>query len=321
MPNNRPEPEPQPQSPAMNIGLVDLDTSHPEAWLPIERELGAQVAGVWDGGSVHPAGYAQQFAQKHGIGRVFESVEQMAEVVDGAIIHSCDWDTHVAKARPFVERGKWVLVDKPLAGNLGDLRQMQRWAAGGARIFGGSSLRFCHELAQWQALPAGERGTVHTALCGCAVDVFNYGIHAYSLLSAAMGAGAVRVRHLGAGVQERIEVQWADGRTGWLVIGEQSGGWMPFYATLVTNRGATFLQPDTKLLYREFLTAVLPWLSGKAEQPPCAFDVLVEPELIALAALQSRNSGGAWVALDAISETTRYDGASFAEGYRRQRYP
>ena len=38
----------------MRIGVVDVDTSHPENWIPIERELGHELVGVWDGGAVHP---------------------------------------------------------------------------------------------------------------------------------------------------------------------------------------------------------------------------------------------------------------------------
>ncbi|MGC8784088.1 MAG: hypothetical protein ACP5RN_06855 [Armatimonadota bacterium] len=30
----------------MRIGIVDLDTSHPPSWIPIERELGHEIAGV-----------------------------------------------------------------------------------------------------------------------------------------------------------------------------------------------------------------------------------------------------------------------------------
>ena len=41
----------------MKIGVVDLDTSHPQNWIPIERDLGHEVAGIWDGGAVHPPGY------------------------------------------------------------------------------------------------------------------------------------------------------------------------------------------------------------------------------------------------------------------------
>jgi hypothetical protein len=46
----------------MRIGVVDLDTSHPQNWVPLERELGHAVVGGWDGGSVHPPEYPATFA-------------------------------------------------------------------------------------------------------------------------------------------------------------------------------------------------------------------------------------------------------------------
>src|SRR4051812_33091626 len=107
----------------MKIGVVDLDTSHPENWIPIEREMGHEVIGLWDGGSIHPAGYSEKFALQHKIPRVYSSLAQMALDVDCAIIHGCDWDTHVQKAAIFIKAGKAVLIDKPLAGNISDLKQ------------------------------------------------------------------------------------------------------------------------------------------------------------------------------------------------------
>src|SRR4051812_32874595 len=207
----------------MKIGVVDLDTSHPQNWIPLERELGHEVAGVWDGGSVHPPEYVAQFAEQHRIPRVYASLEEMARDVDCAVIHGCDWDTHVEKARPFVEAGRAVLIDKPLAGNPRDLTQLLQWTREGARITGGSSLRFCAETAAWLVKPVEERGTPHTAVCGCAVDEYNYGIHAYSMLSGIMGPGIVSVRHLGAGPQRRLQVTWSDGRMGFLVVGKAAG--------------------------------------------------------------------------------------------------
>lgn len=304
----------------MKIGIIDLDTSHPEAWLPLERELGCEITGLWDGGSVHPQSYVRQFAATHGISRVFDSPEAMLPHVDGVIIHGCDWDTHVEKARPFVLAGKAVLIDKPVAGNLDDLRQFASWVREGAKITGGSALRYTRELAAWRALPPGQRGTPHTVLCGCATDDFNYGIHAYTLLCAVMGGGACSVRHLGDGVQQRIQINWPDGRIGWLAVGELAGGWMPTYATIVTERKAVHIQPEPGNLYRSFLERVLPWFTGRADEPPCAFDTLIEPELIALAALQSRQCGGREVTLAQISPDTRYCGASFARAYRQARY-
>jgi hypothetical protein len=208
----------------MKIGIVDLDTTHPAAWVPIERELGCEIAGVWDGGSVHPAGYAESFAARHDAGRVFASLEEMAAEVDAAVLHGCDWDRHVEKARVFVDAGKAVLVDKPMAGDLAGLRQLREWARNGVRIFGGSSLRYASELTGWQARPADERGTPHTVFGGCAVDEFNYGIHAWTFVCAAMGPGVRGVRHLGEGVQQRAEIRWHDGRVAWVAFGRQAGG-------------------------------------------------------------------------------------------------
>lgn len=297
-----------------------MDTSHPAAWIPVERELGAEIVGLWDGGAVHPRGYAESFAREHGVGRVFGSLEEMVPAVDAVVIHSCDWDTHLAKAKPFIEAGKAVLIDKPVAGNLADLRQIGQWAKAGARIFGGSSLRYASELTKWLALPESERGTAHTVLSGCAVDGFNYGIHAYTFACAAMGPGLSKVRWLGGSVQERVQLCWGDGRLAWVVVGEQAGGWMPFYGTIVTDRGFVQMQPKTDDLYRAYLERVWPWLTGVAQQPPCAFEEMIEPELAAIAALQSRHEKGAEVAIGEIAEAVRYDGAAFSKRYREQRY-
>jgi hypothetical protein len=305
----------------MRISIVDLDTSHPQNWVPIERELGHEVVGVWDGGAVHPAGYADKFAREHNIPRVYSALAEMAGEVDCAILHGCDWDTHIAKARPFIEAGKAVLVDKPLAGNLRDLNQLRRWARAGARIAGGSSLRFCVETRAWLARPLSERGTPHTALCGCAVDEFNYGIHAYSMLLEIMGSGVHSVQHLSQGVQRRIRVNWSDGRMGLLVVGT-AAAWMPFYATVVTERSVAQYQADPGVLYRALLEAVLPYLAGETDQPPVPTEALLEPELCALAARKSWLEGDREVLLAELRENDGgYDGKAFAEGYRKAKYP
>ena len=305
----------------MRIGIVDLDTSHPQNWIPIERQLGHKVIGVWDGGSVHPAGYATKFAQEHNIPRVFSSLQEMVGEVDCAIIHGCNWDTHIAKARPFVEAGKSVLIDKPLAGNPHDLTQLRQWAKRGARITGGSSLRFCVETRDWLARPLSERGMPHTVLCGCAVDEFNYGIHAYSMLSGILGPGIHSVQHLGQDVQRRIRVNWRDGRMGLIIVGATQA-WMPFYASIVTERSCFQYQAETSRLYQALLEVTLPYLAGETEHPPLPMDQLLEPELCALAARQSWLEGGREVAIAELTDDRDgYDGQAFAEGYRRAKYP
>ena len=304
----------------MRIALLDLDTSHPAAWTPILREMGHEIVGVFDGGAVHPAGYADRFAAEHRIPKVFESPRDMIAHVDCVILHGCDWDTHVEKARPFVEAGKSVLIDKPLAGNVRDLHQLRDWARRGVRITGGSSLRFCFETRQWLSRPVAERGTPHTVLCGCGVDDFNYGIHAYAMLAGILGAGAVAVQHVAGEPQHRLKIRYDDGRCGFVVVGE-AAAWLPFHATIITERAVTQYIADNTKLYRSLLEAVLPFLSGQVADPPVDPDAWIEPELCALAAQRSWQDGDRKVSLSELSDQDEYDGPSFAASYRRTRYP
>lgn len=304
----------------MKIGIVDLDTSHPGSWIPIERELGHEIVGVFDGGAVHPPGYAAKFAAEHKIPRVFESVESMVPEVDCAIIHGCDWDTHVAKARPFVAAKKAVLIDKPIAGSARDLLQLKSWAANGARISGGSSLRFCYETQNFLGKPVAERGTPHTVFCGCGVDELNYGIHAYSMLTGIIGTGAKSVQSLGAGPQRRVQIRYPDGRCGIVLVG-QAAAWLPFYASIVTERSAAQYIADASKLYRAELEAVLPYLAGETDVPPMTAEQWIEPEWCALAAQRSWQNGDREVSLSEVSDADSYDGKAFADFYRKSRYP
>mgnify|MGYP003344624721 CR=1 FL=1 len=304
----------------MRIGLVDLDTSHPGAWLPIIREMGHMVVGVWDGGSVHPKGYADQFARSNKIDRVYESLDEMAASVDCAILHGCNWDLRVDRARPFISSHKAVLFDKPIAGNPIHLKMLLNWADAGSIVTGGSSLRFCNEVSKWKLRPLAERGEPHTVFCGCGVDEFNYGIHAYSMMAGLMGPGIVSVRHLGEHGQRRILVKWKDGREAYVVVGEAQK-YLPFYATVLTDRGVSHIEADNNHLYRALLTTTLPYLSGNTK-PPVSFNELIEPELAAIAAERSRKDGGQEVLIHSLFDTDPgYDGYAFAKAYRLQKYP
>jgi hypothetical protein len=299
------------------IGLVDLDTSHPQAWLPILRSMGYTVAGVYDGGTVYPAGYAQTFARMAGIPLVFESVEEMAAhpEIHMAIVHSCDWDLHVGRAAPFVACGKAVLVDKPLAGRLDDLQAFRTWVSSGARIAGGSSLRYAPEVCAFRARVERE-GKPRALLAGCGVDEFNYGIHAYSMVAGMLGPGVEAARHAGTqqGLQ-RVELAWRDGTQVMLLVGGRA--WLPFYATAVHTKSVEHVQASTDTLYRALLEQVMPYLAGAVDTPPTPYDQLIEPELAALAALVSHGRDRAWVRLDDPALAgAHYDGAAFVRSYR-----
>lgn len=305
---------------ATHVAMVDLDTSHPEAWLPILRKMGYQVSAVFDGGAVYPAGYASQFATQHGIPMVFDSVEAMAasDAVDIAMVHSCNWDLHVPRMRPFIDAGKAVLVNKPLAGSVADLYQIRAWARAGARISGGSSLRACLEV-QGQQEYARAHGPARALFVGCGVDAFNYGVHAWSMAAGLFGPGIMRVRHLGISSQQlhHIEAEWQDERRAALVYG--GGYWLPFHATVIYQDTVQQIQAQMDTVYQAFLQRLMPYLSGAVDMPPFPVEALIEPELAAIAANISLQRDGEWVMLATLSAgQPGFDGQAFGEQYRAE---
>jgi len=309
---------------SFKLGLVGLCTSHPQNWVPIIRDLTKQklvdveIIAAWDSGETRPQGFAKEFCKEFEIPNAIEKLEDMLDIVDGVIVHTANWDKHIEQARPFIEADKAVLLDKPIVGNLKDANQLLDWAKMGKRITGGSSLRFAKEVREFLAKPEEERGKVHTSYAGCGTDEFNYGIHAYALLSGLMGPGIRSVRYLGVSGQKQIMINFSDGRIGLLTIGKQS--WIPFHITAVTDKSAAQITTDNSIIYRSLLEALLPYLTGKEENPPIEMSELLEPELAAIAARISWQNNGAEVFLtDLRVDDPGYDGTQFAIEYRRAR--
>jgi hypothetical protein len=299
---------------ALRIGLVDIDTSHPNAWVPILRELGHEVVGVYDSGEVRPEGYAAEFTAERGIPKVYGSLAEMVDDVDLAIVHSCNWDVHIERARPFVEAGKSVLIDKPLAGNLSDMNTLLEWEIKGARVAGGSSLRYCYEVTEFVASLAEDEEVLYV-YSGAGTDEFNYGIHAYSLIQGILGAGIFSVRHLCATPRRQIEIAWRNGGRAILTL-RTDGVYAPFFATVVTNKRVAHLTINTKNLYRAMLEKVLPYLAGDTDEH-VSFKEILEGEQAAMAARMSWQQNNRTIFLsDLRSDDPGYDGTAFAAGYR-----
>lgn len=301
------------------IGIVDIDTSHPGAWIPLERAMGFEVVGFYDSGAVHPAPAAANFAAEHGV-RQFGELESLVAAVDIGIIQSCNWDTHLAKARCFVEAGKPVFIDKPMAGRWSDLQQLLAWERSGARITGGSCNLYAQEIQDYLARTSAEALTrAHTVLCGCGVDDFNYAIHGFSSAFAVLGFDWLKLRTARQGRLQVSHIVWRDGRQAVVTFGPHP--WVQSHLTLVAEKSLEHLRLAIDDIYRPLLQATLPYLAGaKPARIPLAS--LVQPEIAMLASRRSLGQAERWVErgeMDQAPET--YDGEAFAREYRRLRYP
>ena len=308
---------------AFRIGLVGLCTSHPEGWVPIIRELAQngtadmEVVACWDSGETRPVNFAREFAEKFNIPLTPATLEEMLPLVDGVIVHTTNWDKHLEQAQIFVDANKSVYLDKPVAGNLNEINQILDWIKQGKRVTGGSVLRYCREIIACREEIAEKGDTIYTAYSCVGVDDFNYGIHGYAVLMAAMGTDVQSVQYIGSSNQKQIMIKFNGGRIALLTMGKTK--WLPFNLTAVSGSQVKQVAVDNKLIYRSMLEKVMPYFTGQTDEVPLEATALVMPELTALAAKQSWMNNGSEVFITDIDKNTSYDGTQFAAEYRRAR--
>lgn len=299
----------------IRLGMVDLCTSHPGAWVPLIKQMDdVEVVAVHDSGGVRPAGYAQEFAAEHEIGMVTDSIEQMVGEVDAAIIHSANWDLHLPHALPFIEAGTPVLLDKPMVGNLSDLHELLRLQAKhGTLITGGSSVRYAAEVQELNSL-RDEMGEIGVCWCQGRGDFFNYGIHTVEMFQGFFGAGVLSVEHVGSrGAMDVFRADYEDGVPVFYALGAISSPWHINVSGLKGVFARTLTTGDNyRRLIEAFVAAV------RAGEPPLSLIDNLEAIKVALAAKVSRREGTICYLQD-LDNSEAFDGYAFAEEYARLR--
>ena len=176
------------------VGAVNIDTSHPIEFAKIMKQLGrAQYHGVYNSGFRTKA-YIEKFMKDNHIFSLYDNLKTMAEEVDIAFIHDCNWDKHLELAMPFINAGKPVFIDKPIVGNLQDCNKVEQLVKQGAIILGASSFRYCYEFQDFNNKPETERGKILSLIGTIGVDEFNYGVHIVEALGNFVPNGAQQVR-------------------------------------------------------------------------------------------------------------------------------
>lgn len=284
------------------VALVELDTSHPAAFVPLLRELGLEVTAVLDSGRVRPSSYAATFAAGHGIPHVLTSLDEVPGVADVALLLGCDWDVRYEQACRLLDLATAVLLDKPVAGRVGELRDLAARAAAGQPVGGGSAFRCAPDAVAW-------RMTGHAAssvVVGCAGHPFYYGVHAVAFAQALLGPGFAAARALD-GTARRGLLRHASGTEVLVDVRPPHAGY-PYHATVITEATVQHLQPDPVGVYKPLLEAHL-----TDDDPPPG---LAEPELILLALAHSAATDREWVRPADLPDTfSPWDAAAYTASY------
>jgi Oxidoreductase family, NAD-binding Rossmann fold len=217
----------------IRIGIIGCDTSHVPAFTKIFNDpkaagdlAGFKIVAAFPGGSPDlpkdSIGRIPKFVEeikKSGV-EIVDSIPALLEKVDVVLLESVDGRPHLAQARPVIEAGKPLFIDKPLAGSLADAIAISQLAKKhNVPWFSSSSLRFGPGI---QGLRKNDKVG---QILGCDAygpcpteehhpDLFWYGVHGVEILYTLMGAGCQSVTRSHTDGADVVVGIWEGGRIG-----------------------------------------------------------------------------------------------------------
>ncbi len=201
----------------IRFGLLGVNTSHADAFSRIfngtETEgpqvEGGRIVAIWGTEGDRVA----ELAAAHAIPAIVADPAEVLGQVDAVLVvdDTGGGASHAALAKPFLEAGLPVFVDKPMTTNYQDAVDLFETAGRtGAPLLSCSALRFAAELdgARTELERIGKLSSVISVGPG---DWFYYGVHAVELLGVVAGTGARSVhRHVSDG-RDIVVVEYPHG--------------------------------------------------------------------------------------------------------------
>lgn len=250
---------------------------------------GAKVTHIW----CDERSDAQRIAQAARIAQVVDRPEDLIGRVDAVLIPTDRGNEHVVRARPFVEAGVPVFIDKPLCDNAEDLAVFEHWHQADRAILSCSAMRYAVEFEKLRAEQAAV-GELRLITVVMAKSWPRYGIHALEAAYPFLAPGRwLSCADAGTDCARVVRYQHADGPC--LVIG-QGEDWFGGFGVLgLYGTGA-----HRSTQFRDSFTAFKRQLSDfvaylRTGVRPFAFDQTRELIQMLLAADASRARGGASV--------------------------
>ena len=297
------------------IGIVDFDTSHVVQFTKRLNHIDIDEDQWVDGGTVvmgfpgesrvspeRVPGYTEELREM-GV-QIVDSPSELIGAVDAVFIESNEGGVHLGHAKPFLEAGLPLFIDKPYAATTAQARAIADLASQhGVPIFSASSLRYTETVMEVQASLANEGGAVgafvhspgseHYANPG----LLNYGIHGVEVLYSLMGPGCQEVWAARTDGADHVTGHWDGGRLGTVrAIRSGSAG---YGLTVYSEKQTVTTSIDASNNYRNLLREIMKMLESGT--PPLAIEETIEIISFIEAAYRSSQNGGAATRLETAS--------------------
>lgn len=273
-------------------GIPEYLGKEPKETIPIE---GAEVTHVCCTGEGEFT--AEHVAKCSLIPNVVTDPTEVIGKVDAVIIATDIGAEHVERARPFVEAGVPLFVDKPMVDNAEDLAVFNEWMRQGKPILSSSSMRYSKEFTPYR-LSTNNLGELRFVTITTAKKWETYGIHALEAMYPIVGPGFISARNTGS--YERNVVHFKHERGIDVVVVASSDMYGSFgVLTLAGTVGHDELQTrDSFFSFKAQLQAFVDYLRTGVR--PFPYSETEELMRMVIAGIQSRERGGEEIVLKDI---------------------
>jgi predicted dehydrogenase len=257
------------------------------------RVLGARVTHVW---TDDPAD-APKVAAASNIPNVVARPEDVIGQVDAVIIGTDDGHEHVRRARPFLEAGLPVFVDKPLAINVPDLNRFIRWHNEGKVFLSSSNMRYAPET-KWIKRQKAQLGELRWIVSCTSKTWERYAIHALEAIWPVLGPGFLGVRTESRPGSDVAYVTHQSGVQVHLGVFFDAVGSYGALHVFGTKGHLSVTCWDTYTAFRNQLVDFIEML--RTGERPYPLSETIELMAVIIAGLRSRERGGAFVEVKEI---------------------
>jgi predicted dehydrogenase len=282
----------------IKIAIIGLDTSHTNEFTKIiqgkdKKINGLKVVTAFRSPSSFQSedGQDERQAELEDLGVIMKpTIEEAVKDVDAILIELNDPKPHLEYFKKVADLGLPIFLDKPLAINLKEGKEIIEIAkACGTNMWGASSLRFISQLQSAIKEVSNPTfcnvfGALGTAPAGS--SLIWYGCHATEMLVSIMGTNAKKVTAIEDPSGIVYTVEYADNRRG--VVQCNRGNYQ--YGGCVQNSDKLqFFTLGEDIMYYKLLLQIQQFLeTGK---PPVSFDEMLEVQAVMDAAERSMISG------------------------------
>ena len=182
--------------------------------------------------------------------------------VDAVFIESNEGNLHLDHAKPFLEAGLPLFIDKPYTATTAQGRAIADLSAqNGVPVFSASSLRYTETVVDLQATLSDEGGAQGAMVFSPGSEhyanpgLLNYGIHGVEVLYSLMGPGCQEVWAVRTDGADHVTGRWDGGRLGTVRAIRSGGG--GYGLTVFSEKRAINSDIFTSNNYRNLLREIM----------------------------------------------------------------